>query len=357
MNMLLSSFSYKTSEWELSEINALKRTNLLVGKNAAGKTRTIRALQYVTAFLRMKPELLAPKAFKTRLTFIEPDNNCWDLTYAFEIDNNIVIGEQLVVCGKTLLKRDRENTLLNGETINPPADKLTVQVRRDRNAYPEIEKLMAWAEGLMAVSCSDINPFTIINEKSGYINPIPFSELVGSLDKEEKESVIEDAKRMGYEISDMALIEANSEIKLVAVRERDMQNGLLDFQLSSGMLRVLYILCFLEYIRHTDNYSMLLIDDLGEGLDYSRATHIGEKVFNACENGNLQLIASSNDSFLMDVVDISKWQIVRSKNSKLSVINQTNQPELFEMFRMTGLSNFDLFSSDFIDNFLARSAE
>jgi hypothetical protein len=255
------------------------------------------------------------------------------------------------------LKRDRENTLLNGETISPPADKLTVQVRRDRNAYPEIEKLMAWADGLMVVSCSDINPFTIINEKSGYINPIPFSELVGSLDKEEKESVIEDAKRMGYEISDMALIEANSEIKLVAVRERDMQNGLLDFQLSIGMLRVLYILCFLEYIRHTDNYSMLLIDDLGEGLDYSRATHIGEKVFNACENGNLLLIASSNDSFLMDVVDISKWQIVRSKNSKLSVLNQTNQPELFEMFRMTGLSNFDLFSSDFIDNFLARSAE
>ena len=102
---------------------------------------------------------------------------------------------------------------------------------------------------------------------------------------------------------------------------------------------------------------MLLIDDLGEGLDYSRATHLGEKVFNECEKGNLQLIASSNDSFLMDVVDISKWQIVRRKNSKLSVLNQTNHPELFEMFRMTGLSNFDLFSSDFIDNFLARGSE
>lgn len=357
MDMLLSSFNYKTSGWELSEINALKQTNLLVGKNAAGKTRTIRALQYVMSFLRLKPELLAPKSFKTKLTFIDPEKNGWDLTYTFKIDNNIVIDEQLAVCGKTLLKRNRENTLLNGETINPPADKLTVQVRRDRNAYPEIEKLMAWAEGLMVVSCSDINPFTIISGKSGYINPIPFSELVEALDKDEKKSVIEDAKRMGYDISDMALIEANSEIKLVAVKERYMQKGLLDFQLSSGMLRVLYILCFLEYIRHTDNYSMLLIDDLGEGLDYSRATHLGEKVFNVCENGNLQLIASSNDSFLMDVVDISKWQIVRRKNSKLSVLNQTNQPELFDMFRMTGLSNFDLFSSDFIDNFLARSAE
>lgn len=357
MNMILSSFSYKTLGWELLEFNALKRTNLLVGKNAEGKTRTLRALQYVTAFLRMKPELLAPKTFKTKLTFIEPEKKDWDFTYAFEIENNLVIGEQLIVCGKTLLKRNRDNTLLNGETINPPADRLTVQVRRDRNAYPDIEKLMVWAEGLMAVSCSDINPFTIIVGKSGYLNPIPFSELVGALDKDKKKLVIEDAKRMGYDISDMTLIEANSEINLVAVKERYMQNGLLDFQLSSGMLRVLYILCFLAYIRHLDNYSMLLIDDLGEGLDYSRATHLGEKVFSACENGNLQLIASSNDSFLMDVVDISKWQIIRRKNSKLSVLNQTNQPELFEMFRMTGLSNFDLFSSDFIDNFLARSSE
>ncbi len=67
--MLLSSFSYKTSGWELTEINALKQTNLLVGKNAAGKTRTIRGLQYVTAFLCMKPELLAPKSFKNEIDF------------------------------------------------------------------------------------------------------------------------------------------------------------------------------------------------------------------------------------------------------------------------------------------------
>ena len=80
-------------------------------------------------------------------------------------------------------------------------------------------------------------------------------------------------------------------------------------------------------------------------------------MFEVCEQENMQLIASSNDSFLMDVVNIDKWQIVRRKNSKLSVINRTNMPELFDEFRMTGLSNFDLFSSDFIDNFIARSAE
>ena len=131
----------------------------------------------------------------------------------------------------------------------------------------------------------------------------------------------------------------------------------MDFQLSNGMMRVLYILCFLEYVKHGIKHSLLLIDDLGEGLDYNRATLLGKKVFDSCDGEHLQMIASSNDPFMMDVVDISKWQIMRKKNSKLFALNQTNSHELFDKFRMTGLSNFDLFSSDFIDNFLARSAE
>lgn len=357
MCIILSSFGYKASGWELTEMSALKQTNLLVGKNASGKTRTVRALQNVTGFLCMKSVVFGVKSFKTKLAFTNPDDSNWSLTYLFEVQNGEVMSEQLTNNEKTLIKRDATKTLFYGETINPPQEKLVTQVRRDRDAYPEVEILMAWAEGVVAVSCSDINPFTILMGPAGYINPLLFSDLVNKLNKEDKKAVIENAKKLGYDISDLTPIKANSEMKLVAVKERYIQNGLLDFQLSSGMLRVLYILCFLEYIKHTEKHSMLLIDDLGEGLDYSRATHLGKKVFDVCEKEKVQLIASSNDSFLMDVVDISKWQIVRRKNSKLTVLNQTNTPELFKRFRMTGLSNFDLFSSDFIDNFLSHSAE
>ena len=337
------------------EMPALKPTNLLVGKNAAGKTRTIRALQNITYFLQAKSMVFAEKNFRVKLTFSNQDDSGWKMDYSFEIANEIVKNEQLIVCGRTIIKRDSAKTMLKGEAINPPNEKLVIQVRRDKDAYPEIESLMEWAENVVTVSCSDINPFTILNGPIGIINPMSFSDLVNNLSGEEKNSVIEYAKRLGYDIMDINTVKANSDVKFVVVKERYVQNGLLDFQLSSGMMRVLYLLCFLEYMKHGKTSGMLLIDDLGEGLDYNRATLLGKRIFELCEQDKFQLIASSNDSFLMDVVDISKWQIIRRKNSKLSVLNQTNKPELFDMFRMTGLSNFDLFSSDFIDNYLSQN--
>ena len=356
--MILSSFSYKTNGWELTELNAIKATNLLVGKNASGKTRTIRALQNVTNFLQMKPIVFEGAEFKTKLTFEDAQNPGWKMVYAFEIAKGKVVSEQLTVNGKSQIKRSAEKTVFMDKLINPPSEKLVAQVRRDRAAYPEVEELMKWAEGVIAVSCSNINPFTmILGSATNIVNPLPFSTMVHALTKEGKKSVLETAKRLGYEILDMTTLKSNGEMKFVAINEKYIKNNIMDFQLSSGMMRVLYILCFLEYMKHEEKHSLLLIDDLGEGLDYNRVTLLGKRVFEACENEHIQLMASSNDSFLMDVVDISKWQILRRKNSKLQALNQTNTPKLFDSFRMTGLSNFDLFASDFVDTFLKQSAE
>lgn len=89
-------------------------------------------------------------------------------------------------------------------------------------------------------------------------------------------------------------------------------------------------------------------------MDYKRATLLGKIVFEDCAKENIQLISSSNDSFLMDVVDISSWQILRRNKTKVKALNETNSRDMFDYFRLTGLSNFDLFASDFIDNFLAK---
>ena len=339
-------------------MTALKPTNLLVGKNASGKTRTIRAMQNVTNFLQMKSIVLGETSFKTKLTFVKPQQDGWCLVYLFEVVNGKVLSEQLTVNGRILIKRDSEKAVFMGQTINPPTERLVVQVRRDRDAYPEVEALMEWAEGVIFISCSNINLFTLIlSNATPIVNPLPFSTLVDSLTKDDKKAVIAFAKRLGYEVKDMTTVNAVGEMRLVVVNERYVKEPIMEFQLSSGMMRVLYILCFLEYVKHEAKHSLLLIDDLGEGLDYMRASLLGKKVFDECDNEQLQMIASSNDSFMMDVVDISKWQIVRRKNSKLVVLNQTNWPGLFDAFRMTGLSNFDLFSSDYIDNYLARVAE
>lgn len=146
-------------------------------------------------------------------------------------------------------------------------------------------------------------------------------------------------------------------MRLVQVKEKGISDRLVDMQLSSGMLRTAYILCFLEYIKHNSKCSMLLIDDLGEGLDYGRSTHLGKMVFENCAKQGLQLIASSNDAFLMDVVDISNWQILQRNVSKITTINHDNNAEMFRKFRMTGLANFDFFSSDFIDKYLYKQSQ
>ena len=83
--MLLLSFSYKTSGWELVNLDALKLTNLLVGKNASGKTRTIKALQNVTSFLCMKSVIFGDKKFKTKLEFAKEDDGEWRMIYTFEV--------------------------------------------------------------------------------------------------------------------------------------------------------------------------------------------------------------------------------------------------------------------------------
>ena len=355
--MLLSSFSYRAFDWHLEEMNALQLTNLLVGKNASGKTRTIKALQRVTSLLLMKLSARMDRYMGATLKFVDPSDKEWRMTYSFVIVRDEVINEELTVCGESMIKREGDNAEVKGETVVPPKDKLVVQVRRDRNAYPEVETLMDWAEGVTVISFSDINSFTIINGLSNFVNPFTFSDLVKGLSDNAKNTVIAEARQLGYHLRNIGVVQSNSELSLVAVSEEHVPELLVDFQLSSGMLRVLYLLCFLEYVKTIKGQRTLLIDDLGEGLDYSRAIMLGRKVFETCENEGVQLIASSNDSFMMDVVDISKWQIIRRDKNHLGVLNQTNDPELFERFRMTGLSNFDLFSSDFIDNYLDRSVK
>lgn len=211
---------------------------------------------------------------------------------------------------------------------------------------------MNWAEGVVSISCSDISPYS--DRVAGISsNPFTFSELVEKLSESEKQNVIVLASNLGYRISNIKMIEASG-IKLVKLRESSVSGEMIDAQLSSGMLRTLYLLCFVSIVKQYRQVSMLLIDDMSEGLDYRRSIDLGKIIFDYCAENGMQIIASSNDSFLMDVVDISNWQVLRREGGKVSSVNQSNSPDLFRKFRMTGLSNFDFFSSDFIDSYINK---
>ena len=81
---------------------------------------------------------------------------------------------------------------------------------------------------------------------------------------------------------------------------------------------------------------------------YEKAKKLVKLVFDKCQNSDIQVIVTSNDSFLMDAVDTKYWNILKRNGKTVTAINNNNSKDLFRRFRLTGLSNFDLFSSDFI---------
>jgi hypothetical protein len=64
-------------------------------------------------------------------------------------------------------------------------------------------------------------------------------------------------------------------------------------------------------------------------------------------------VATSNDLFLMEVVDLKYWNVLRRKGMTVTAINNKNHPKVFQDFKFTGLSNFDFFASDYLNQELA----
>ena len=191
----------------MTELFPLKPVNLLVARNATGKTRTIRAFLNVTSFLQMKKSFMDIRSFEAALKFTSSEDAEWKMDYKFKINNGIVEKEVLVVNEKMLINRSKTSAKYDTTKINPPSEKLVVQIRRDKELYPEIEQLMTWADGVTSLSYSDITPFTIL-DSGKFHNPYNFSDLVESLSQAEKQEVLSVAKRLGYNIAQIKTVEA-----------------------------------------------------------------------------------------------------------------------------------------------------
>lgn len=344
--MKLTQFTYRGKDWRLASPINLQEVNLLVGKNAVGKSRTIRALGNVLLFLMQLSERNTLDIFRSELLF-EDENDL--ISYEFRLKGADVVYESLKVNGETLLSRNENGTVLCGESINPPVSKLTLHVRRDVVQYPFIEKIMLWAEHACGLCFNEIEmagdsaiPFYILGQGQTLF------AMVKSLPEKSIQQVIDQAHELGYPIQRIELFEHGSNLKMVLFHEENVKSQLFDALMSKGMFRALYLLIYAQYMSVREFPSLLLIDDLCEGLDYDRSTKLGKILFDFCIEHHIQLIASSNDTFLMDVVDLKYWNIFQREGSEVSSIDIIKNPDLFNDFLFTGLSNFDFFSSDYI---------
>jgi energy-coupling factor transporter ATP-binding protein EcfA2 len=357
--MRIKSFSFESEDWVLQKID-LQEVNLLVGKNGTGKSKTLSHLGYFSLIEHFFENIFYHKYLKRvskwDIEWITESNTTFRYTLkidfqfisAFEIiEEELLRNESIVFSrkGEEICKIYSE--ISNSfEEFTPPSDKLGILSRRDTKSFPYIEEIINWSKNSRKLSFSEIS-----QESNDYYDFNPEKEsfplIFSKLNTLEQKNVTHNFQKIGFSISEIIYQVVRNQHYLL-IRENGLKNDIYIDDLSQGMLRALNLLIYVEYLISKNKTATLLIDDLGEGLDYVRATALGKMLFQLCKENNIQLVATSNDSFLMDVIDIDYWNVLERNGKVVSAINIINNPKLFEDFRYTGLSNFDFFSSSYL---------
>lgn len=361
-------------KWELTEVD-LGRINLLVGKNSSGKTKTIAIINSLSVLL----------SEYVKLPFIEGDYNVtFDLngvkyTYELEYKNLQVIKERLTRNGELLIHRDPDGGGYSITTHNQklefkiPLDELKIN-RRDEIQYPYLEDFNFWARHVRRFEFSSpmgknaLGFRDKVNKNEIDFNLKATEKLIDAFNRGKRNHgdaflnrIIEDFNSIGFNITSLDLGAPlsvtfhvdNPSVEIVGLRiqEKDLPCMTDQNDMSTGMYRALSTIIHFNFYELERIPGCILIDDIGEGLDFERATKLIQLLIKkAEENNNVQLIMSTNDRFVMNYVDLKYWQIIDRVASTVKYYNIRNSSKTFEDFKFTGLNNFDFFASGFFKN-------
>jgi hypothetical protein len=290
--------------------------------------------------------------------------------YLLQITDKLVTREVLTIDEEILLDRkDKGHGKIYAEKIGEfiefqsPPSQLAVVLKRDTLQHPFLEALFSWGE---SVKCYRFggglgkSSLTVVTEQDlNRQTNIPNPEQAGAIlhyalddfGEKFKKLVFMDLRCIGYECIDIGLeaapILGQGDIpQTIFLQEKDLDCHTNQVEMSQGMFRVLSLIIQINYSVLTKKNLCVLIDDIGEGLDFDRSSSLIKLLLSKAEKSLIQLIMTSNDRFAMNGVPINYWSIVKRERNHVSLINSTNSPKAFENFEYIGLNNFDFFAKD-----------
>ncbi|MFN9559549.1 MAG: hypothetical protein ACK55G_12105 [Dolichospermum sp.] len=139
------------------------------------------------------------------------------------------------------------------------------------------------------------------------------------------------------------------ELQGLYVQESDLKHQTEQGLISQGMFRALSLIIQVNYSLLAKKPSCILIDDIGEGLDFERSSEMIKLLISKAEaeNGLVQLIMTTNDRFIMNGVPLEYWSVIERQAGLAKLHNIHNSKEIFDDFKFTGLNNFDFFATQF----------
>lgn len=383
--MKLDTFEYiynqgEPDEWKVEECK-FSQINLIVGKNASGKSRIVKSIYLLSQLLTesgsLKPNSRTDK-WHLYFDIDEPEN---ETKYLLKLEKGLVIEEKLIIGNQTLLERDQSGEgniwaegLKTTMRFQTPQTELAVIKRRDKIQHPFLEKIYEWSNSLRFYefgtqlgknTIAQIPPTIELLKHKTDLKDYDYVVGIFAIGKKEIgnnfiKKIIDDMNKIGYNILDIGIKvpsllssdlsstdDQNNLPQFLYVKENDLKAVTEQSLMSQGMFRALSLFIQINYSLLASKPSCIVIDDIGEGLDYQRSSSIIKLLIEKAKTGLVQLIMTTNDEFIMNGVPLEYWSVIERKSGSAKLHNIFNAKEKIEQFEFIGLNNFDFFTSEF----------
>jgi hypothetical protein len=365
-------FEGKPEEWRITDFS-FGNMNLIVGKNATGKSRTLNIISALGNLVSGDLKLRY-KSGSYKVVFNKNDEK---IEYSLKYEESSVIEEKLIVSSKLKLDRGREGkgkifAVKENKMIEfqAPPSELAV-TRRDNVQHPFFEDLYKWGKNLrhyyFGTKLGQDHYILFTEDKKEKELNLKETDQTASIFREGKkeysdkfvDNVKTDMAKVGYTLDNITLGLPRSitfqgmvigQPQGILIRESDLKGTTEQQDISQGMFRALSLLIQLNYSLLAKTPSCILIDDIGEGLDYERSSALIKLLIDKAKKSCVQLIMSTNDRFVMNNAPLEYWSIMRRFPNESKIYNYKNSKKQFDDFEMTGLNNFDFFTSEFFEN-------
>lgn len=374
-NVDLRTLSYKETqpqEWSVDSL-VFGQINLLVGKNATGKTRVLNLIAGLARQLQADKLGVANSDYDAVFSV---DGE--ELRYRWRAKNRKVLDEGVWFRGEKKLDRNEKTLTLRYEeeqksiSHEPSDDEISASARKDKLQHPFLLPLHDWGQSVrhyLFGSQLGKDHWAVIMSVPQEFDDRDQNRVVGIFRRAKKQfgdqytdSLLADMNELGYPLTEIDAtqpghIEAGvpmspdgqvaGQLNLVGVREQGVDEMYFQDTMSQGMFRALSVLIQVTYSQMAQRAHCILIDDIGEGLDFDRSSRLIEMLRRKAQQSRFQLIMTTNDEFVMNRVPLEEWSILQRRGSHISVRNIHNSRKMFEDFRFVGMSNFSFFEMDF----------
>lgn len=357
----------KGSTESIHEFLTLDNVNLIVGKNATGKSKTLNVIREIADLFAgdMKISDLEHDTASYEIVF---SNESLEYKYFLEFKDKVIEQEKLSVDGQVKLDRadkklfyEQENKFISFKTD----ENILCASRRDSEQQPFFDSLIDWGKSLTHYRFgSPLGRNMLLRD----INLIKDADVISLKDTNRVIEIFhkgkcqfgsyfiklikEDMKSIGYPISKIEIKQTFLSAFGLSVQEQDLDEITDQIEMSQGMFRALSLLIQLNYSFLSKCPSCILIDDIGEGLDFDRSKSLINLIIQKVTKSEAQVIMTTNDRFVMNNIPIERWSVIQRKSKRSIFYNYKNSRGIFEDFKFTGLNNFDFLSTNFyIDGF------